>query len=410
MIIRGRSLPLTTYRKRRRTAMKRIAKDHGRGMPLLLIGVPEEDLATMRTPSAGAPRQDQWFDYFSGCHEPGAALLIDPQAKHQDTLYLDPGDPARVIWEGPKLQPGSQAKQAFGVHMTGDVHDLLNQVKDAAKRNGGKIAMLQRDKEPGFQSQQFDVWKKKLRGIEVINVEACLTPMRMIKDADEIALHRQAIKITERGLKKTLPLIPKMKNESEVAAELMRHYVGSNHEPLAFGTIAGCGLNGATLHYPHNDQPLNKKRAILIDSGATFGSYCADVTRTVPVSGKFNNKRFREIYELVLHCNTLGRKHARPGVTIAELNEIAWQPIIDAGFKRHHGLSHHIGMDVHDPSDYTVPLKPGMIISNEPGVYLADEEIGIRIEDDLLITKDGCEELTKAIPKSIKAIEKLMNA
>ena len=408
MIIRGRSLPLPTYRKRRSKALNLLRKAFGAEVPVLLIGCPEEDLSTMRTPTAGAPRQDQWFDYFTGCHEPGAALLIDPNGPHRDTLFLDPGDPARVIWEGPKLQPGSAAKKAFGVHMTGDVHDLINQVKDAARRAKHKVIMLQRGKEPGFQSFQFDVWKKKLRGIEVINGEGTLIPMRMVKDADEVALHRKAIKITEVGLKKTLPQIPGFKNESQVAAELMKHYVGPHHEPMAFSIIAGCGINGATLHYPHNDQPLSKSKAILIDSGATFGSYCADITRTVPVSGTFSNKRFREIYELVLKCNKLGRKHARPGITINELNEIAWQPIIDAGFQRHHGLSHHIGMDVHDPSDYTIPLGPGMIISNEPGVYLADEEIGIRIEDDLLITKDGCEELSKAIPKSVKGIEKLM--
>lgn len=409
MIIRGRALPLKTYRKRRSRAIHLLFKEFGRYVPLLLIGCPEEDLSTMRTPVAGAPRQDQWFDYFSGCHEPGAALLVDPNNKgRRDTLLLDPGDPARVIWEGPKLQPGSAARKAFGVHHSADVHDLKNHIFDAAKRAGGRIVMLSRDKEPGFQSAQFAIWKKKLRGVKVLNGEKVLTPMRMVKDADEIALHRQAIKITERGLKKTLPLIPKMKNESQIAAELLRHYVEPHFEPMAFSIIAGCGLQAATLHYPHDDQPLQRNRGVLIDSGATRGGYCADVTRCAPVSGTFSNKRYRDIYELVLHCNKRGRKHARPGITIKELNEIAWQPIIDAGFKRHHGLSHHIGMDVHDPSDYNIPLAPGMIISNEPGVYLADEEIGIRIEDDLLITRDGCEELTRAIPKTVSAIEQLM--
>jgi Xaa-Pro aminopeptidase len=290
-----------------------------------------------------------------------------------------------------------------------NIADLRSQVEAAAKRAKGKLVMLSRGKEPGFQSAQVPIWAKLLRGIEIINGEPTLTIMRMIKDADEVALHRKAIKITEIGLKKILPLIPRLKNESEIACEILKHYVGPGHEPMAFSSIVGCGINGATLHYPHNDQPLNKRKAVLIDSGATAGSYCADVTRTVPVSGKFTNKRFRELYELVLHCNKLGRKHARPGITIKELNDIAWQPILDAGLKRHHGLSHHIGMDVHDPSDYLIPLAPGMIISNEPGVYLADEEIGIRIEDDLLITATGCDELTKAIPKSIVSIEKLMS-
>jgi Xaa-Pro aminopeptidase len=103
-----------------------------------------------------------------------------------------------------------------------------------------------------------------------------------------------------------------------------------------------------------------------------------------------------------------GRKHARPGVTREELNAVAWKPIIDAGFIRHHGLSHHIGLDVHDPADYSVPLAPGMVISNEPGVYLPDEGFGVRIEDDLLITETGCDELTRRIPKTVADIEAAM--
>ncbi len=178
--------------------------------------------------------------------------------------------------------------------------------------------------------------------------------------------------------------------------------------PLAFPPIVGSGIDGATLHYPHNDQPLERGAPLLVDSGATAGGYCADVTRTVPQHGRFDDRRFREVYELVLRCNTIGRQHARPGVTREELNAVAWKPIIDAGFTRHHGLSHHIGLDVHDPADYSVPLAPGMIISNEPGIYLPDEGFGIRIEDDLLITKDGCEDMTRGIPKTVPALEAAM--
>ena len=110
----------------------------------------------------------------------------------------------------------------------------------------------------------------------------------------------------------------------------------------------------------------------------------------------------------MLHANDLGRKHARPGLTREELNDIAWKPIIGAGFTRHHGLWHHIGLDVHDPADYTKPLAPGMVISNEPGVYLPDEGFGVRIEDDLLITATGCEVLTRTIPKKIADLEAVM--
>jgi Xaa-Pro aminopeptidase len=401
MIIRGLHLPLTTYRRRRTQATKLIAQQCERSVPLLLIGCDEHRLRTTR--------QDPWFDYYSGCSEPESALLIDPHAQDgRDTLFLNSGDPKRIVWDGQRLGPDDFARRRHGVHAVAAHDQLIARIHSAAKHAGHRIAMLSREREPGFQAEQFSLWKKKLRGIEVINVESSLVHQRMYKDADEILWHRKAIDITRRGLLATLPRIPKLRTESEVACELTMHYRKVAYGPLAFPPIVGSGAAGATLHYPYNDQPLQRGRPLLMDSGATAGGYCADVTRTVPQHGKFTHKRFREIYELVLHCNTLGRQNAKPGISREELNDLAWKPIIDAGFTRHHGLWHHIGLDVHDPADYTVPLKPGMIISNEPGVYLPDEGFGVRIEDDLLITKDGCDELTKAIPKTITDLETVM--
>jgi Xaa-Pro aminopeptidase len=268
--------------------------------------------------------------------------------------------------------------------------------------------MCTREREPGFQAEQFAAWKRRLKGVTLVNAEPALVHQRMYKDADEVAWLRRAIAITRAGLKATLPLVRTLGSEAAVASMLTMHYRSVAYAPLAFPPIVGSGVHGATLHYPHNDQPLVARAPLLIDSGATSGGYCADVTRTVPQHGRFSDRRFREVYQLVLACNALGRRHARPGVTREELNEVAWKPIIEAGFIRHHGLSHHIGLDVHDPADYSVALAPGMVISNEPGVYLPDEGFGIRIEDDLLITATGCEELTRSIPKGIDELEAWM--
>ena len=240
----------------------------------------------------------------------------------------------------------------------------------------------------GWQSQAVALWKKKLRGIRLVNAEPTLVGHRMCKDADEVGHHRQAIADTWKTLKAVLPKVPKMRTEAELAGALVGGYLSPGYNHLAFQPIVGSAVNGATLHYKYNDGKLVPKAPILIDSGATSGGYCADITRTIPQHGKFDDPRFREVYELVLRCNTLGRKHARPGISLSELNAIAWQPIIDAGFERLHGLSHLIGLDVHDPgTSPDLVLKEGMIISNEPGVYLPDEGFGIRIEDDLLITQ-----------------------
>lgn len=400
MLTRGLALPLATYRKRRGRAAQLIKKAFARPIPLLLIGCDETRLRSQR--------QDPWFDYYCGCAEPEAALLIDPSRSDRDTLFLDAGDPTRIIWDGPRLGPDEKARAAHGVHAVASRSQLEKMVVAAAKRAGNRLAMCTREREPGFQAEAFATWQKKLGGITILNAEPFLVHQRMYKDAGEIRWLKQAIAWTREGLLATLPQIPKLKNEAEVASLLIMHYRKHAYGPLAFPPIVGSAIGGATLHYPFNDRPLVKRAPLLVDSGATAGGYCADVTRTIPQHGKYDNKRFREVYELVLHCNALGRKHAKPGVTREELNAIAWKPIIDAGFTRHHGLSHHIGLDVHDPADYTVPFAPGMVISNEPGVYLPDEKFGIRIEDDLLITKDGCEELTKAIPKTVKDIEAAM--
>ncbi len=177
MLVRGLSLPLATYRARRTRAARLVAGACQRRVPLLLIGCDEHQLRLTR--------QDPWFDYYSGCMEPEAALLIDPTSRGpRDTLFLDAGDPARVIWEGPRLGPGEAARRAHGVHACLPLHDLRAQVLAAAKRAGNRLAMCTREREPGFQAEAFAAWKKRLRGIELINVEDALVHQRMYKDAD----------------------------------------------------------------------------------------------------------------------------------------------------------------------------------------------------------------------------------
>jgi Xaa-Pro aminopeptidase len=400
MLIRGLSLPLATYRRRRARAAKLVAAAGDGPIPILFIGCDGQRLR--------ADRQDPWFDYYCGCAEPDAALLIDPAGPARDTLFLSAGDPKRVVWDGHRLGPDEVARAAHGVHAVANRDQLRRRVEAAAKRAHHRLAMCCRDRDPGFQAEAFATWKRNLRGVTLVNVEPPLARQRMVKDADEIRWHRRAVAVTRAGFLAVLPLLPRLKTEAEIAAALLMHFRRVAFAPPAFPPIVGSAVNGATLHYPHNDQPLVRRAPVLIDAGATAGGYCADVTRTVPQHGRFDRRRFREVYELVLRANALGRARARPGITRDELNALAWRPITDAGFTRHHGLSHHLGLDVHDPATLAAPLAPGMVISNEPGVYLPDEGFGVRIEDDLLITRNGCVELSAAIPKSIADLEALM--
>ncbi len=400
MDLRGLSMPLATYQQRRAVALAMTEQAMFGAVPLLFVGC--DELVLRRD------RQDPWFEYYSGCGEPEAALLLEPTAGA--TLFLESGDPTRIIWDGPRLGPGEAARVAHGVESTAEMKTLEERVVAAARIAGGRIGMWTRTREPGFQAQATAHWRERLaaHGIMICHVEPTLILQRMIKDADEIAWHREAVRITRDGLRAVLPQIPKLRLESEVASLLTMHYRKHAYGPLAFPPIVGSAVHGATLHYPHNDRPLSPRRPLLIDSGATAGGYCADVTRTVPAHGRFDDKRFREVYELVLHANQLASAKLRPGMTHREWTDLGWEPIVKAGFTRHHGLGHHLGIDVHDPADYDVRFAPGMLITNEPGIYLPDEGFGIRIEDDLLITATGCEVLTREIPKTVAGIESAM--
>ncbi|MCS6970188.1 MAG: Xaa-Pro aminopeptidase [Planctomycetota bacterium] len=370
-------------------------------MPLLVVGCDEPELRR--------DRQDPWFAWLTGCQEPDAALLLDPARRPSDTLFLDPGDPARAIWDGARLPPNEQARELFGAGAIAHRQTLEDRVHLAARRAGGVLAMCHRSREPGFQARAYEAWRQRLApAIAVLNAEPHLAPLRAVKDAHELASIRRAIARTAAGLRAVLREVPRLQRESEIAALLHFHYRKDDYAPLAFPPIVGSGKQAAILHYPHNDQPLADGKPVLIDSGATADGYCADVTRTVPRSGQFSERRLREIYELVLAANQRVRQQARPGITFDELNDLAWKPLIGAGYERHHGIGHFLGLDVHDVGDRRQPLAPGMVITNEPGIYLADEGIGVRIEDDLLITRDGCAELTREIPKDLAGLEAWM--
>ena len=190
---------------------------------------------------------------------------------------------------------------------------------------------------------------------------------------------------------------------------------------MAFPTIAGSGINGTMLHYETNHCRMEEGKLLLLDLGAKVKGYCADITRTYPVSGQYSPRQ-KEIYDIVLAANQLVAQQARPGLTLKQLNEICKQALAEGlmrigkiekaeeiGTYYMHGVSHHLGLDTHDAIAHDeVVLAPGMVITNEPGLYIDEEEIGIRIEDDLLITQDGCEVLSKDIPRTTDEIEALM--
>lgn len=260
--------------------------------------------------------------------------------------------------------------------------------------------------------------KDKKPWINIKNSRPLFAQARTVKEPEEIAEMKKAIAITNKGIEAILTNI-RESYEYQIESyfdQAIKYYGATGY---AFPTIAASGKNATCLHYGENNCLAHDGDLILFDLGASVNMYCADITRTFPVNGKFSDRQ-KELYNIVLKGQELVFEHARPGITTRELNKVLvdfyGEELMKIGLINdpsevskyyYHGVSHHIGLDCHDLCDYG-PLKPGCIISNEPGLYIAEENIGIRIEDDVLITDDGAEWLSPQIIKTVEEIEEFM--
>jgi Xaa-Pro aminopeptidase len=219
---------------------------------------------------------------------------------------------------------------------------------------------------------------------------------------------RQAIDITARGYEAALKTIRPGLTEFDVQEAIEHAYRTNGARGTAYRTIAGTGFNATVLHYHANDQPLADGDLICIDSGSEYLGYASDITRTFPVNGKFTPRQ-KEIYEIVLKAELAAIAVAKAGATFAQIDKAARDIIVKAGFGDSfiHGIGHHLGLEVHDITP-AGPLPEGAVITIEPGIYLPDERIGIRIEDDILIGKGKSTVLSAMIPKTVTEIEKAM--
>ena len=257
--------------------------------------------------------------------------------------------------------------------------------------------------------------------LEVIDVYEKIIRLRMIKSQGEIEEFKEAISKTNIGLQNIMKNIKPGLYEYQLSSLFYYTIQDYDYSELSFPTIAAGGVNATCLHYPTPISKLNDNELCLFDLGAQNNMYCADISRTYPVNGKFNDLQ-RKIYEIVLGCNKLIIKLVKPGITIAELQQAAINYLAskcvetkliekesDISKYYFHNISHHIGLDTHDPSFRNLPLEEGNIISDEPGLYFKELGIGIRIEDDILVTSDGSYNLSGKIIKEINDIERFMS-
>ena len=360
-------------------------------------------------------RQNNTFFYFTELETQDAWLLLRAGDAPETVLFLPERAAAQERWTGLRLGPDSTAVRLSGIPRVLPTDSLDPVLALAMARARGPLYLpldqTTRD-EPRFRDIVFTAR-------DVRNVRPSVDSMRLVKDSDEIARLRKAIDISGLGHIAAMQAARPGVWEYEIEAALEDAFRRNGADRVGYPSIVGSGPNTTTLHYDVNRRQTKDGDLVVVDAGAEWGQYTADVTRTFPVNGKFTSRQ-KAIYDLVLATQQAAFDSTRPGVTIAQLNRIARDYMrahsaalcgaesCDAYFI--HGLSHWLGMDVHDVGDYGTPLKPGMVFTIEPGIYLPAEALGVRIEDDVLVTANGAEWLSARAPKTTVEIERLMSS
>ncbi len=409
------------YNKRRQTVFDRMADN---SIAVLYSGIEhhvsadEYDLFT-----AQANRN---FFYLTGLRRDKMALVLDKAAAEpKTTLFIEEADPSMERWYGRKVTV-DEAKELSGIDNVRFIDELDGALDMIMTREDVYTAYFdtyrhQKEDLPDYNVVKANEFKTAYPGVSIRNLFPFVAEQRMQKDEDEIALTKEAVKLTDTALKNVLANLKPGMFEYEAQADFEYSIRRNGAEWTAFPTIAGSGMNGTMLHYDTNQDMMEDGSLLLMDLGARVRGYNSDITRTYPVNGKYTERQ-RQVYDIVLEANRTVLKEAKPGMTTVDLNNIC-KKVLAAGCIRlgliekeeeisryyMHGVSHHLGIDVHDVTvDLNKKLRPGAIISDEPGLYIDEWEIGIRIEDDLLITEDGAVCLSEEIMRDADEIEAYM--
>lgn len=357
------------------------------------------------------------FEYLSGVtDEPGAMILFDPsqpQRSKRITLLLRPLNLELEKWDGFRHEIGSALRTRTGFETVVRTSMLSRLLLEAARRTKRLACLMPLSAHTAPVSPDLEVFRRsaeRIPGCAIEDRTQTIALMRAAKSSAEIACIRRAGEITAAGFDAVLGSIRPGQNEFDVQRVIEQAYRDHGARATAYRTIAGGGFNATVLHYHANDQPLVDGECIVIDSAARWNGYAADVTRTYPVGGRFT-KRQREVYDVVLESQLAAIKACRPGRTLLDVDSAARDVIRKAGFGDFfiHGIGHHLGLETHDVAP-DAPLPDGAVVTIEPGVYIPQERLGIRIEDDVLVTKSGAVVLTPTIAKEPVEIERAMRS
>ena len=382
-------------------------------------------------------RQNSSFYYLTGVETPGAFLVLLPEnlpanfaiakgdAQVREILYLPPRNAVAETWTGPQLGPGEETEKATGIEKTVNSSEFFGNLT-AWLRFCPLVYTLAPSGQNALSTSEYALTQQILRLSPFAQFRDCapeLAKLRMIKSVEEVARILRAIEITQEGHRAAREVISKGdgKWEYEVEAEVLKAFKRNNAN-LSFGSIVGSGFRATVLHYENNDQQMRQGELVVVDIGAKDGHYCGDITRAYPVGGKFDSDRKKQVYNLVLSAYQFTIDNFKVGIDTPKLmddkvkeflknsplrakNEKGEEKTMDEFMP--HSLGHHLGLDVHDVNYPHFPLVQGCVITVEPGVYIPSESIGVRLEDDFLVTDSGLQLLGLPLEISVEEIERV---
>ncbi|MBP9712891.1 MAG: Xaa-Pro aminopeptidase [Sterolibacterium sp.] len=426
----------------RRARLLERMQQHGGGLAVIPTAVEQTRNRDTHFPY----RPDSYFHYLSGFDEPEAVLLlIAHESQSQSILFCREKDDSREVWDGFRWGPDAAREQfAFDAcHPIARFEEKLVELladQPALWFSLGQDAAWDARISAALNAVRAQTRLGKRAPTQLHDVRATLDEMRLIKDAAEITLMRRAATIAAEAHRRAMRATRPGVYEYAIEAELLHEFRRQGCQFPAYSSIVAGGSNACILHYVGNDQPLKAGELLLIDAGGELDGYASDITRTFPVSGRFSGAQ-ADVYQLVLDAQTAAIAAIRPGASFIEPHDAAVRVlaqgmldlkllhgsldgvIASEAYKRFymHRTSHWLGRDVHDAGEYKLGeqwrgLEPGMLLTVEPGCYIraaadvppAFHDIGVRIEDDALVTALGCEIITQAAPKTIAEIETLM--
>ena len=381
-------------------------------------------------------KQNSDLFWLSGIVQEDSMVILfpdNPDPKFREVLVLVRPNELKEKWDGKRLR-AAEAKSISGMAtvvwldsldalLQGWIH-LADTIYLDSNENDRKASLI-RSREYRF----IDEMKARFPLHQFMRAAKIMKELRAIKSKEEIAVVQKAIDITDITFRRLMKFIQPGVNECEIEAEIWHSFLSQRATGPAYGSIIASGDNARTLHYVSNNAECKDGDLILMDFGAEYGGYCADLTRTIPVNGKFT-RRQKTVYNACLHLHNYAKSILKPGISILDytdkVGEEATQQFLKIGLLKksdvknedpenrayrkylYHGISHHLGIDVHDLGTRTAPIKAGMLFTIEPGIYIEEEQMGVRIENNFWITKNGNTDLMKIIPITVEEIESYM--